>query len=203
MRVPLLIGLCIVVAASAAFAGGTPNTGMGAKQMVFEFSGLSTLGLSPYGGGFGFRYFYADDTAIRGSVNFAYSKDEDKSGDTTLEDTTTMIGASLVWERYMAAIASVAPYMGIGVGYFYEKETQPGTGLFADSDYETTNNILQIPLVAGFQWYFTQAMSLGGEYRLSFRYETGETTHGGETLYDTTTTAFGFSAASVFFSVHY
>ena len=207
MRVPLLIGLCVVMAASAAFAGGTPNTGMGAKQMVFEFSGLSSLGLLPYAGGFGFRYFYADDTGIRGSLNFAYGKDEDKSGDVSVEETHTLIGATLVWEKYMAAIASVAPYMGIGFGYYYEKWDEPGTGtltLAADeTTLETTNNILQIPLVAGFQWYFTEAISLGGEYRLSYRYETGETTLDGEKLYDTTTSMFGFSAASVFFSVHF
>jgi hypothetical protein len=206
MRVPLLIGLCVVLAASAAFAGGTPNTGMGAKQMVFHFDGLSYLGLQPYAGGFGFRYFYADDTAIRGSLNFAYGKDEDKSGDTKYEDTRTLIGGTLIWEKYMAAIASVAPYMGIGFGYFYEKEQDEDESYTFDEHkvkYETTNNIIQIPLVAGFQWYFTEAISLGGEYRLSYRYESGETKMDGEKQYETTVSAFGFSAASVFFSVHY
>jgi hypothetical protein len=215
MRVPLLIGLCVVLAASAAFAGGTPNTGMGAKQMVFEFSGLSYLGLSPYAGGFGFRYFYADDTGIRGSLNFAYGSDEAKSGDVSVEDTRTLIGATLIWEKYMAAIASVAPYMGIGIGYYYEKEENADVVWDLDAlytevpgDESITNNILQIPLVAGFQWYFTEALSLGGEYRLSYRYETGEATlvrddDGDDVKKETTVSAFGFSAASVFFSVHF
>jgi hypothetical protein len=208
MRVPLLIGLCLVLAASAAFAGGTPNTGMGAKQMVFEFSGLSNLGLTPYAGGFGFRYFYADDTGIRGSLNFAYGKDEYTAGDETVDDSMTLIGATLIWEKYMAAIASVAPYMGIGIGYYYQKEEEndfPDYVTFADElmKTETTTNTLMIPLVAGFQWYFTEALSLGGEYRLSYRYESGETKWDGEKAYDNTMSAFGFSAASVFFSVHY
>lgn len=206
MRVPLLIGLCVVLAASAALAGGTPNTGMGAKQMVFEFNGLSTLGLMPYAGGFGFRYFYADDTAIRGSLNFAYGKDEDTSGDVTADESMTLIGASLVWEKYMAAIASVAPYMGIGIGYYYQKEecNYPiDTFAATMAKEETTTSILEIPLVAGFQWYFTEALSLGGEYRLRYRYETGETSYDGEKAYDSTLSAFGFAAASVFFSVHY
>ncbi len=203
MRVPLLIGLCIVVAASAAFAGGTPNTGMGAKQLVFEFSGLSNLGLSPYAGGFGFRYFYADDTAIRGSLRFAYAKDTDEAD---LEETTTSFGATVVWERYMAAIASVAPYMGIGVGYYYTKvESDVPVLVFADDTVkaEETTNTLIIPLVVGFQWYFTEAISLGGEYRLSYTYDSGEVTVDGNKLGDTSGSAFGFSAASVFFSVHY
>ena len=214
MRVPLLIGLCVVLAASAAFAGGTPNTGMGAKQMVFEFSGLSYLGLSPYAGGFGFRYFYADDTGIRGSLNFAYGKDEMKEGDDKVEDSRTLIGATLIWEKYMAAIASVAPYMGIGIGYYYEKEENAAviwdvmTKADVVGDESITNNILTIPLVAGFQWYFTDALSLGGEYRLSYRYESGKNTlvaYADDTEYkfDTTVSAFGFSAASVFFSVHF
>jgi len=206
MRVPLLIGLCVVLAASAAFAGGTPNTGMGAKQMVFEFSGLSNLGLSPYAGGFGFRYFYADDTGIRGSLNFAYDSDEDKVGDVTVDESMTLIGATLIWEKYMAAIASVAPYMGIGIGYYYQKdESNDVVFRFADEMLKTevTSNIIVIPLVAGFQWYFTEALSLGGEYRLSYRYESGETSYDGEKAFESTASAFGFSAASVFFSVHF
>jgi opacity protein-like surface antigen len=199
MRVPLLIGLCVVLAASAAFAGGIPNTGMGAKQMVFQFSGLSWLGLEPYAGGFGFRYFYADDTAIRGSLNFGYGKDETTVGDTKEEETFTEIGAALVWEKYMAAIASVAPYMGIGLGYNYSKSEEP-VGAVKE---ETTANELFIPLVAGFQWYFTESISLGGEYRLSYAYVSGETKEDGTKVEETTISAFGFDTASVFFSVHY
>jgi len=205
MRVPLLIGLCVVMAASAVFAGGTPNTGMGAKQMVFEFSGLSMLGLSPYAGGFGFRYFYADDTAIRGSLNFAYAKDEmTDAADNTSEESFTKVGATLVWEKYMATIASVAPYMGIGVGYYYNKWEEPWYGTFADTEKEeTTANDLMIALVGGFQWYFTEAISLGGEYRLAYMYSTGETKMGGEKVSDNSSSAFGFNAASVFFGVHF
>lgn len=199
MRVPLLIGLCVVMVASAAFAGGVPNTGMGAKQMVFSFSGLSDLGLGAYEGGFGFRYFYSDDTGIRGMLNFAYGKDEIKVGDTTEEETFTDIGAALVWEKYMAAIASVAPYMGIGVGYMYSKEEWPDAG----ATWEWTGNEIFIPLVAGFQWYFTEAISLGGEYRLSYAYTSGEYKEDGTKVSETTMSAFGFSAASVFFAVHY
>jgi hypothetical protein len=204
MRVPLLIGLCVVLAASAAFAGGTPNTGMGAKQMVFMFSGLSNLGLSPYAGGFGFRYFYADDTGIRGSLNFAYGKDEQKYGDDSKsEETFTKIGATVIWEKYMATIASVAPYMGIGIGYYYNKWEEPGTGGFAEETEETTANDLMIPLVAGFQWYFTEAISLGGEYTLAYTYSSGETKIDGEKISDNTSSLFGFNAASVYFAVHY
>jgi outer membrane protein W len=205
MRVPLLIGLCVVLAASAALAGGTPNTGMGAKQMVFQFSGLSNLGLSPYEGGFGFRYFYADDTAIRGTLNFAYSKDDvTPTGGTKTEETYTRIGAMLVWEKYMAPIASVAPYMGIGAGYFYNKWEEPYTGSLADEEkVETTANDLMVALVGGFQWYFTDAISLGGEYRLAYTYSSGETKVAGDKVSENTSSMFGFDAASVFFSVHY
>lgn len=199
MRVPLLIGLCVVIAASAAFAGGTPNTAMGSRQMVFEFSGLSLLGLHPYGGGFGFRYFYADETAIRGGLNFAYDKDE--TGE-DYEETYTRFGAMVAWEKYMAPIASVAPYMGIGVSYIYNKWEEPATGTFADETMETTQSDLGVGLLAGFQWYFTEAISLGGEYRLGFTYSSGEVTQG-DMSSDTTSTSFGFTAASVFFAVHF
>jgi len=204
MRVPLLIGLCAVVAASAAFAGGTPNTSMGAKQMVFQFEGLSMLNLEPYAGGFGFRYFYADDTAIRGTINFAYQSDEEKNAITD-SYSMTRIGAALIWERYMAPIASVAPYMGIGVGYFYNSQTwecEP-TDMCDPDKTEMTGNELMISLVAGFQWYFTDAMSLGGEYQLSYSYESGEMKVEGEKAGEYTSSMFGFNAASVFLSVHY
>jgi hypothetical protein len=96
--------------------------------------------------------------------------------------------------------------MGIGIGYYYQKdESDSPTSTFMDEHMKTevSNNIIQIPLVAGFQWYFTEAISLGGEYRLSYRYESGETKYDGEKAFETTKSMFGFSAASVFFSVHY
>jgi hypothetical protein len=60
--------------------------------------------------------------------------------------------------------------------------------------------------VAGFQWYFADAFSLGGEYRLAFRYVDSKTEEedqeGSTPIFEGTSTKFGFTAASVFLSVH-
>ena len=48
MRSGLLIALCVLALASAAWAGGIPKVKDGDMQLVFEFNGLSLLSLDTY-----------------------------------------------------------------------------------------------------------------------------------------------------------
>jgi hypothetical protein len=204
MRSGLLVALCVLLLASTAWAGGVPKVKDGDMQLVFEFNGLSLLNLDTYAGGVGFRYFYYDEFAFRGSFNFAYGKNSNNTND---EDSSrTWIGGTFIVEKYMIPVASVAPYIGGGFGYYWNREWHPsGTGT-SKRDISTTEKIIEVPLVAGFQWYFTDALSLGGEYRLAMRYISSKTVNedqeGGTPLAESTTTRFGFSAVSVFLSVH-
>ncbi len=204
MRSGLLIALCILMLASATLAGGIPKVKDGDVQLVFEFNGLSLLSLDTYAGGVGFRYFYYDEFAFRGSFNFAYAQEKEN---TTDQDTSrTWIGGTFIVEKYVIPQSSVAPYLGGGFGYYWNREWHKSGSGSSRHTISTTDKIIEVPLVAGFQWYFANAWSLGGEYRLALRYISSETVdedqEGGTLLAESTTTRFGFTAASVFLSVH-
>jgi hypothetical protein len=197
-------------------------TSKGDKQLVFLFSGLSRMSLKPYfhpggfpdecfyesgyddcecwpcGGGLGFRYFVNDGRAVRIGVNIAIGSWEVKDA---WEESCTEFGLSLIYEKYLPHIHSVAPYLGAGVGFTYAKDNWKHAD--GDYEYEWTSTIFSVIGVAGFQWYFTDGMSLGGEYRPGFHYETGEETEDGETLGEISGYALNHRAASVFLGVHF
>jgi hypothetical protein len=219
---PVLAVLLICLIAGSALAGGTPMTNKGNKQLVFLFDGLSNLRLRSYfhpggfpeecyygcndyddcecwpcGGGLGFRYFINDNRAVRVGVNVAIGSWEIKDH---WEETCTEFGLSLLYEKYLPHIHSVAPYLGAGCGFAYAK----GKWTETDDDYEEecTATVFRVMGVAGFQWYFTEGLSLGGEYRPTFGYETGEVTVDGDTVHETSGYALNHRTASVFLGVH-
>jgi hypothetical protein len=219
---PVVIAILLVcVIAGLAYAGGTPMTAKGDKQLVFLFSGLSKMQLMPYfhpqgipeacfddsdyscdcwpcGGGLGFRYFINDDRAIRIGVNVGIGKWEVKD---SWDETCNEFGLSLIYEKYLAQIHSVAPYLGVGLGFDYYKDTW--TQKEGDYKEEWTGNIFSVEGVAGFQWYFTDGLSLGGEYRPAFQNQTGKMTAGGETTEETSGYALNHRTGSVFLAAHF
>ncbi len=204
MRSGLLVALCVLITASAAWAENIPRIRDGDLQLVFEFNGLSLLDLNTYAGGVGLRYFYYDEFAFRGSFNFAYARAEEKIQD--IDTSRTWIGGTFLIEKYLEPIASIAPYLGGGFGYYWNREWHPDGVVEPSWDISTTERIIEVPLVGGLQWYFANAMSLGGEYRLALRYVNSqvkrERQEGSELLAERTYTRFGFTAVSLFLSVH-
>jgi len=208
--------------AGVALAGGTPMTSKGDRQLVFLFDGLCDMRLMPYfqahglpeecyddydydecdcwpcGGGLGFRYFLNDGKAIRVGVNIAIGSWEVKDA---WEQSCTEFGLSLIYEKYLPHIHSVAPYLGAGVGFVYAKGDEKWND--GEDEWECSSNIFSVMGVAGFQWYFTEGMSLGGEYRPGFHFESGEETENGDTVRETSGYALNHRTASVFLGVHF
>jgi opacity protein-like surface antigen len=206
------IGVAVCMLAATVLAGGEPTTGMGTKQLVFQFNGLSALGLSSYnGGGIGFRYFFADGMAIRPGINVDYSKDTQKATSDLLRDgetTMTHFGFSLVLEKYLPTIKSVAPYVGIGAGFGYSKDdlTAPLQPKTSKEETVETGTSFGLRAVAGFQWYFTDNISLGGEYFGAFTHSGTKdeyTDFGGttSTTAEGSSNAFDWGASYLFLSV--
>jgi hypothetical protein len=195
MRYALMAGVFMLFAASAACAGGTPDTDAESLQMVFEFNGLSQFELDTYAGGLGMRYFLDDEgLATRISFNAGYSTDE-KDGD---KNTVSLVGGSMLLEKFLNPHASVAPFVGIGFAYFYTSDKRPTD----EGELKVTSNIIEVPLVAGFQWWFTDALALGGEYRWGIiRYTSDKYELGGYGIGDGESFSTGIYAASVFLSV--
>jgi hypothetical protein len=191
-----VLALCLF--AGSVYAGGEPMISKGDRQLVFRFEGLSYLGLNSYfrgpgmicdddeycidhcytcGGGFGMRYFIDDGRAIRFGLNVAYGSDTwaDEYGDGHDKEISCFsFGFDAWYEKYFPTIHSIAPYMGFGLGYNYGSHELTGSE-FCD-EYKRTANGSNIDVMGalGFQWYFTQGMSLGGEYRVAYMYQSGK-----------------------------
>ncbi|MGD9402827.1 MAG: hypothetical protein PVF95_11225 [bacterium] len=194
MRYALLTIFCFALATSAALAGGTPDTDDESLQMLFEFNGLSSMGLDVYAGGLGLRYFIDDEgLACRFSLNAGYRTDEEDSD----KHTVSLIGGSILIEKFFESVSSVAPYVGIGFAGFYHSEKWPTE----EGERKTNKTFLEIPGVAGFQWWFTDALAVGGEYRLALRYISTKDYLRDQSISDGEEMNVGFYAASVFLTV--
>jgi opacity protein-like surface antigen len=211
-KTSLVIGLAVCLIAGTALAGGTPETGPGTKQLVFMFHGLEHLGLKSYDGGLGFRYFLAQGLALRPGVNLALYSETDKALSPGYEDreyAEVSIDGSLVLEKYLSPIHSVSPYVGVGVGFSsYGEAEKPVRTTGSQEETAKGRGAFQGMALAGFQWYFTEAMSLGGEYRGSVRFgsckeEATNSVGAKATTEEGSFFDLSWYAASVFFSVSF
>ena len=62
------------------------------------------------------------------------------------------------------------------------------------------HNFLEVPAVAGFQWYFSEGLCIGGEYRWAIRYITRKYNRDGRTAQERQIFQTGIYAATLFLS---
>jgi hypothetical protein len=154
----------------------------GSKQVVFGFSGWN---LGSYEGGLGLRYFIDDALAIRAGIDVGFSNEEDRSYadyiDPEHDDAgekrdydSRRVGTSVLLEKYAAGYHSVRLFYGGGLAYTYAQDERVTSYRHGDyysvRAYESTAHTMKVVALMGFQWYFAEHISLGGEYRLTFRY---------------------------------
>ncbi len=209
MKLFTFMVLAVMLVATTALAAEVP-TSRGDKAMVFMFDGLAFLSAQEYGEyGFGMRYYIADGTAIRAGVQFGkytWTDDDeatDPDNDSEYKDGT--YGVNAVYEKHMGSpCSSVSPYWGLGAGYSrYSDETTDEAGDLAKYSSSSFAGFG----VLGFEWAFTDCLTLGGEYMLGFESSSSKTEEdvGGVTdTYDELSgTLMGFSTASVYLSVYW
>ena len=209
MKLFTFIVLALMLVGTTAMAAEVP-TSRGDKAMVFMFNGLDDLHVDGYGQyGVGMRYYIADGTAIRAGVQFGkYTwTDDDPATDADFdsEENAGTYGVNAVYERHMAGpCSSVSPYWGVGGAYLsLSNEEMDEDG---DTDTDRWAGFAGYA-VLGFEWGFTNCMTLGGEYQAGFwsaSMETEEVTGGVSTLSDAESETFmGFSTMSVYLSVYW
>jgi hypothetical protein len=210
MKLFIFMVLAVMLVGMTAQAAEVP-TSKGDKAMVFMFNGLDDLSLGSYGGqyGVGMRYYINDGTAIRAGVQFGKwteTCESDIPGYEDTEETYSVYGLNAVYEKHMEApCSSVSPYWGVGAGFASISEkycdeygyciTDKGTG-FAGFG------------VLGFEWGFTNCLTLGGEYQCGFWNWSGETEYDDvesrtETRDKFSGSFMGFDVASVYLSVYF
>jgi opacity protein-like surface antigen len=203
-RALLVLGLMAFIISLAGPAAAAPiETKAGTKALVFQFSGLSDLGLSGYQGGIGARYYFQDGMALRPGLDIGISSSKDKTEDPEVKDTGTLFGLSLAVEKHLAGAKSISPYLGAGVGFHYgQDKTEQGD--FSETDKATT---ISVAGLAGFEWGFTESLSLGGEYSLGFATGSHKTERKSNnttvTTVDESGSVIGVGTASVFLSVNW
>jgi hypothetical protein len=206
----------ILMLSGIAMAGGEVPMSMGDKAMVFMFDGLANLSIDgPHPAGFGMRYYISDGTAIRGLVivdRYSHVDEADEEGYADDEHNYTGYGLAAVYEKHMESMCpSVAPYWGLGAGFEmasdeYVTATGPDGGTSTTTDKGTWFEVFG---ALGFEWAFTDCMTLGGEYQLGFWRGSGETEldsssgSRSETYDKFSDTWIGFDTTSVFLSVYF
>jgi hypothetical protein len=189
------------------------DTKAGTKQLVFQFSGLSNLGLNTYNGGIGMRYYLSDGMALRPGLVFGLSGNTVKaaSGNTDHKTGSASLGFNVVGEKHLSGPASVSPYVGVGASFLSTSTVdEPSVPTSPPTDTVTKTTVSQWSVgglgVIGFEWAFTQSVTLGGEYQVSLVYGSGKTEaeitgRPKATANDHSSLSAGFGTASVFLSV--
>lgn len=157
--------------------------------------------------GAGYRYWVSDNFSINGGIHFGMNNIDGKT-DTVGTWSTTTYGISVEGLYQFKPMYSVAPYIGLGVNFgMYDFEfTQTPTG-GTQAKWTNTGNAFGVGLGVGFDWYFTEGMSLGGRYTIGFKsfsasegqYSSGATS---TTYNGPTSTVIGTGDASVYLNVH-
>jgi opacity protein-like surface antigen len=191
------------------------NTAKGATSLVFQWSGLERINLSPYQGGVGVRHYLADGLAIRPGIVFSVVSETDESQTAGVADDETDvfdIGANVTLEKHTdVGIPSLSPWIGVGIGFESASlkvegpNTRYGVPAASVDKVEITGFAFQAYVGAGFEWGFAKGMTLGGNYQagVSIGSTKDEVTDGGttETKKEVKDLRFGFSTMAVFLSV--
>ncbi len=204
MKLFIFIAFALMLVGMTAQAAEVP-TSQGDKAMIFMFNGLDNLSLGTYGEyGVGMRYYFADSKAIRAGLTLGSEADieKDDDWDEDREDTSLLIGLDAAYEMHMEGpCSSVSPYWGVGGSFWAE------TGEYKDEDGDTWTDTgvgFSGYGMLGFEWAFTNCMTLGGEYQAGLWAAASESENpDGDTYGECGEGGMGFSAASVYLSVYF
>ena len=215
MKLFIFMVLAVMLVGMTAQAGEV-MTSKGDKAMVFMFNGLDDLSLGGYGGnyGIGMRYYINDGTAIRAGLQFGKQSEtweSDSEGYADYEENYTVYGLNAVYEKHMEGpCSSVSPYWGVGAGFAMDSDEEVwAINAEGDTNSETDKTTGFAGFgVLGFEWGFSNCMTLGGEYQAGFWMWSGETESEGVVGRTETTDRFngsfiGFGTASVYLSVYF
>ncbi len=201
------------------YDGPKPEVYKGSQSFVFQYTPFQSNLEPVYVGtisipdadlsnadlfGAGFQYYVTNQIALVFGLSYGTSSStlEDDNGKT--ENSLTIFGISVDANYHLKSLYSVSPYVGLHVNYGLlsgSSEFTPDGGETLTTDY--SGNGVGIAAQFGFDWYFTEGLSLGGKYALGFQ-SLGKpeiTTEDG-TEEGPSSTAFGISTFSVILNVH-
>ena len=210
----------MVAQVNSNYDGPKPEVRAGAKSLVFQYTPFQSNLEPVYVGtvsvpdeafssanlmGAGFRYFITNQIALGLGLSFGTSSSTLESETGKSESSMTVFGVGIDANYHLTSLYGVSPYVGINVNFSSLSGTDeftPDGGATETTDYSGSG--FGAAAQFGFDWYFTEGLSLGGKYALGFRsLGEPEVTSEGETEKGPSSTAFGISTFSVILNVHF
>jgi len=202
------------------YDGPKPEVREGAKSFVFMYTpfqsnlepvyvgtvsvpdqGFASLDLM----GAGFRYFVTNQIAIALGLSFGTSSSSLETETGKSESSATLFGVGVDANYHLPSLYGVTPYIGANINLSSLSATEEFT--HDGGETQTTNysgSGWGLSAQFGFDWYFTEGISLGGKYALGFRMlGEPEVTSDGEIEKGPSSTSFGISTLSVILNVHF
>jgi outer membrane protein with beta-barrel domain len=230
VAVILMLSMSPIMAkkANSSYDGPKPEVIAGAQALVFQYIPFQTalmgapagVGTIEFGGdlisapitGMGYKYFISEHLSLGAGFFFGTESSSADAGkdaddnDLTRDMTASQFGLSIDVNYQLTPLYSVAPYIGGNLNFgsiSTSDETTPGITNKTDYSSFTFGAGAHI----GFDWYFTEGLSLGGRYGLGFvsygtpelKVSQGEETN--KTEY-ASKTYFGVTSASIILCVH-
>jgi len=200
------------------YDGPKPEVREGSKSFVFMYTPfqsnlnpvpVSTVSVYPDQSfdlvGAGFRYFFTNEIAVGIGLNFGTGTSEREFANGDKEELSiNSFGVAIDANYHFKPLYSVSPYVGINVNFGSVSSTFDETTDGTTTTFETSGTGLGAGLNFGFDWYFTEGLSLGGKYTLGFKsLSKPETKSGNVTVEGASSDTFGIGSASVILNVHF
>jgi hypothetical protein len=200
------------------YDGPRPEVATGAKSFVFLYTPfqsnfnpvyISTVSVYPEESmdlfGAGFRYFVTGNIALGLGLNFGTSSFERVFPNNDKEEVSaTSFGVALEGNYHFASLYSVSPYFGLNVNFGSYSVTVDETEGGTTTTTELSGSGFGAGVHLGFDWFFTEGLSLGGRYTLGFRsLGKPEVKSGSVTVEGASASSFAIGSASVILNVHF
>ncbi len=166
-----------------------PITKQGSAAMIFELAGVGTFGFTGPGilgynamPAVGAKYFISDDMAIFVLAGLSTLSGSDTTPSSqSAKQSSTAFGLAAGFQMHMRPLYSTSPYWGAMVSFGSYSYDNGGTSGTDGTDYKSSSSAFGIAALAGFDWFFTHGLALGGDVSLGFKSTSGSQTAGGTT----------------------
>lgn len=216
----LLSSISLFAQANKNYDGPRPEVYQGSKSFVFMYTPFQSnldpvfvgtisipdgalLDADLYGAGF--QYYVTPQIALVFGLSLGTSSSSLEDDNGTTESTLTIFGISVDANYHFQSLYGVSPYLGFHLNYGLlsgSVEFDPDGGETQTTDY--SGNGFGVAGQLGFDWYFTEGLSLGGKYAIGFQsLGTPEVTTEDGTEEGPSSTAFGVSTFSIMLNVHF
>lgn len=231
-RIIFLLTICTSIAVFAQvnenYDGIEPEIYSGSKALVFSYtpfqSDLNAANVSATQSssgnnfelfpiqGIGMKYFTSKHISLMLGFGFGTGSSKYKADDgTEYESSGTYIGVAFDLNYHFNSLYNISSYVGFNLNFGANSSEEKETYLQQnrnDNTAEYSSAAIGVGLSFGFDWFFTEGISLGGKYTLGYRnfFKPEVTLSDGtdtEIEKGRSATAFAIAAGTITLSVHF